>query len=81
MTSWHEEKAGRPKYLFKLKLTAIIRAALHEVPKQDWQGPAILGAWQVAEGSPQLTGWRGSRRVVFARCWQGLVPSAKSEEL
>jgi hypothetical protein len=78
--TWHEAAAGRPKYLFKLKLTAKVRAALHEVPQANWKGPAILGAWQVAEGTLQLTGWRGSRRVVFARCLQGLVPSAKSGE-
>ena len=78
--TWHEAVVGRPRYLFKLKLTAKVRAALHAVSPADWKGPAILGAWQVAEGTLQLTGWRGPRRVVFARCLQGLVPSAKSGE-
>jgi len=78
--SWHEAAAGRPCFLFKLKLTAKVRTALHEVPSARWQGPSILGAWQVAEGQLQLTGWRHPRRVVFARCLQGLVPSAKSGE-
>jgi hypothetical protein len=78
--SWHEQVANRPKYLFKLKLTSKVRQALHEVPENAWQGPAILGAWQVAEGQLQLTGWRQPRRVVFTRQLQGLVPSAKSGE-
>ena len=37
-----------------------------------------MGAWQVPEGTLQLTGWRGPQRVVFARCLQCLVPIAKS---
>ena len=75
--SWHEQDAARPKFLFKLKQTAKVRAALHTVPEADWQGPAILGAWQVAEGRLQLTGWKQPRRVVFARQLQGDVPSEK----
>ena len=78
--TWHEEVAGRARFLFKLKLTAKVRAALHEVPAADWQGPTTAGAWQVAEGKLQLTGWRNSRRVVFARCLQGVVPAEKSGE-
>ena len=78
--SWHEQAVNRPKYLFKLKLTSKVRQALHEVPESAWQGPAILGAWQVAEGHVQLTGWKQPRRVVFTRQLQGLVPSAKSGE-
>jgi hypothetical protein len=78
--SWHEEKAGRPKYLFKLKLTSKVRAALHGVPVTEWKGPAVMGAWQVAEGTLQLTGWRAPRRVVFARCLQGTVPAATRAE-
>lgn len=78
--TWHEAVAGRPRFLFKLKLTSKVRAALHEVPTADWQGPATVGAWQVAEGTLQLTGWRNRRRVVFARCLQGVVPSEKSGE-
>ena len=78
--TWHETVAGRPCFLFKLKLTSKVRAALHQVPAADWQGPTTVGAWQVAEGKLQLTGWRHSRRVVFARCLQGVVPSEKSGE-
>ena len=39
-----------------------------------------MGAWQVAEGKLQLTGWHSSRRVIFTRCFQGVVPSEKSGE-
>lgn len=77
---WHEEASDRPYFLFKLKLTAKVRTALHEVPESDWQGPATMDAWQVAEGQLQLTGWKQARRVVFARQLQGLVPSARSGE-
>lgn len=78
--SWHEEKGGRPRYLFKLKLTSRVRAALHAVPVADWKGPAMMGAWQVADATLQLTGWKTPRRVVFARCLQGTVPAATSAE-
>ena len=78
--AWHEERPGRPKFLFKLKLTRGVRAALHEVAPDQWQGPASVGAWQVAEGQIQLLGWKHSRRVVFARQLQGVVPSNKSGE-
>lgn len=78
--AWHEEVAPRPRFLFKLKLTSKVRAALHEVSEDAWQGPAVLGAWQVAEGQLQLTGWKRARRVVFSRKLQGMVPSDKSGE-
>jgi hypothetical protein len=78
--AWHEQNASRPHFLFKLKLTARVRAALHQVPQEAWQGPAVLGAWQVAEGRLALTGWQQERRVVFSRQLQGLVPSEKSGE-
>ena len=78
--SWHEEQSGRPKYLFKLKLTSKVRTALHEVPEANWQGPAKVGAWQVTEATLQLTGWRAACRVVFARCLQGTVPASNHGE-
>ena len=78
--AWHEAQAGRPKFLFKLKLTRGVRAALHAVAPDQWQGPASVGAWQVAEGQVKLLGWKHPRRVVFARQLQGLVPSDKSGE-
>lgn len=78
--AWHEEQPDRPHYLFKLKLSSRVRAALHEIKDEAWQGPAVTGAWQLAEGQVQLTGWKRSRRVVFARQLQGCVPSAKNGE-
>jgi hypothetical protein len=79
--SWHEQGASRPMFLFKLKLTSGVRAALHRIPAEAWQGPNVLGAWQVAEGRLALHGWKQERRVVFSRQLQGLVPSEKSGEL
>ncbi len=77
---WHEAAPGRPKFLFKLKLTTLVRSALHRIKESDWQGPAILGACQMAEGRIQLTGWKTARRVVFARTLQGVVPAAGRAE-
>jgi len=37
---WHEEGTERPKYLFKLKLTNLVRAALCRVREDAWQGAA-----------------------------------------
>ena len=78
--TWHEEQPDRPRYLFKLKLSSRVRAALHAVKDEAWQGPAAMGAWQLAEGQVQLTGWKQPRRVVFARQLQGCVPSEKNGE-
>lgn len=79
--AWHEKVAPRQRFRFKIKLTAKVRCAPHEVPEDDWQGPAaVQGAWQVAEGRLQLVVWRQARRVVFARQLQGLVPSGKRRE-
>lgn len=78
--AWHEQAEGRPRFLFKLKLTAGVRAALHALPEAEWQGPSAQGAWQVAEGRLRLCGWKQERRVVFARQLQGALPSGKSGE-
>ena len=78
--AWHEDRTDRPRFLFKLKLTRGVRTALQQVPSEQWQGPATLGAWQVAEGQIQLIGWKRPRRVIFARQLQGSVPAAKSGE-
>lgn len=42
--AWHEAAPDRPNYLFKLKLSSRVRAALHEVKDANWKGPGILGA-------------------------------------
>jgi hypothetical protein len=78
--AWHEDRGDRPKFLFKLKLTSLVRQALHQMPEKDWEGPTTLGACQMAEGRIQLTGWKTSRRVIFARTLQGIVPDAHNAE-
>lgn len=78
--SWHEQQDDRPKFLFKLKLTANVRRALGAVAETAWQGPSEMGAWQVAEGQIQLDGWTCSRRVVFARALQGVFAGLQSAE-
>lgn len=72
--AWHEAASARPKYLFKLKLTANVRRALHALPETAWQGPGAAGVWQVAEARLGLHGWTQQRRVVFARKLQGQTP-------
>ena len=78
--AWHEAVPGRPKFLFKLKLTSLVRAALHQIKESDWQGPDTLRACQMAEGRIQLTGWKATRRVVFTRTLQGVIPAASHAE-
>jgi hypothetical protein len=78
--SWHEAAPGRPKFLFKLNLTNLVRSALHRIKESDRQGLTILGACQMIEGRIQLTGWKTSRRVIFARTLQGVVPAADRTE-
>jgi hypothetical protein len=75
---WHEVAADRPEYLFKLKLSPGVRRAALAVPEADWQGPATLGAWQVAEVQLRLFGWSQARRVVLARRRQGAVSAAQA---
>ena len=71
----HEQTAGSPHFLFKLKLTRNVRRALALVRDDAWQGPAEAGVWQVAEARVQLPGWSRERRVVFARKLQGQTPA------
>lgn len=71
--AWHEAQAGRPHYLFRLKLTANVKRALAAVPQQDWQGPARLGVLQVAQVSLRLPDWSATRRVVVGRRFLGEV--------
>ena len=78
--SWHEEAAERPKYLFKLKLTSRVRAALGQVREESWQGCATLQTCQVAEGLIQLTGWKTPRRVIFARKLLGVIRGPENAE-
>ena len=60
-SQWHEAAPARSKFLFKLKLARLVRTVLHQLNDSDWQGPALLGACQIAEARIQLTGWKVSR--------------------
>jgi hypothetical protein len=71
--AWHEAQAGRPHYLFRLKLTANVKRAIAAVPEEAWQGPARLGVLQVAEIRLKLPDWSRARRVVVGRRCLGLV--------
>ena len=73
---WHEAEPARPKFLSKLKLTNLVRSALHHAKEGSLNGAASLGARQIAETRIQSTGWKTSQRVIFARTLQGVVPAA-----
>jgi hypothetical protein len=78
--SWHEEAPDRPRYLFKLKLTNLVRSALCRVREDDWQGSGSYESCQMAEGLIQLTGWKSPRRVIFARTLLGVIRAASNAE-
>ena len=79
--SWHESEAGRPHYLFKLKLTSHVRRVLTGIPEEAWQGEYAHGVLQVAEARVQLSSWSRPRRVVFGRRLQGVAPAAEAGTL
>ena len=64
---WHEAKADRPHYLFKLRKTKKVQEAIRSVSDEQWQGPASINALQLAECQLQLSGWNKKRRVVLGR--------------
>ncbi len=66
--------------MFKLKLTAGVRAALHALPEGDRRGRRRKGPGSWPEGRLRLSGWKQERREVFARQLQGILPSGKSGE-
>jgi hypothetical protein len=76
LCAWHEAAAGRPHYLFRLKLTANVKRAIAAVPETDWQEPARLGVLQVAEVNLRLPDWSATRRVVVGRRCLGEVSKA-----
>jgi hypothetical protein len=78
--AWHEQGADRPKYLFKLKLTNLVRSALCRVREDAWQGCAASESCQMAEGMIQLTGWERPRRVIFTRTLLGVIRAASNSE-
>ena len=71
--AWHERGGQRPRYLFKLKLTANVRRAIAAVAEEKWQGPSQRGVLQVAEAELQLPGWSCARRIVIGRRLLGAV--------
>lgn len=71
--AWHKAPAGRPHYLFRLKLTANVKGAIAAVPERDGQGPARLGVLPVAEMRLRLPDWSAARRVVVGRRSRGEV--------
>jgi hypothetical protein len=64
--AWHE-KAGRPEYLFKLRLTKNLKRAMARLDEKDWEGCSSKGLLQTAELTVQLNGWSQPRRVVVGR--------------
>jgi hypothetical protein len=45
--AWHEmPKVERPRYLFKLKMTANVRRAIAKVPWPEWDGRPLIGLEQ-----------------------------------
>jgi hypothetical protein len=78
--AWHEQVAGRPKYLFKLKLTSNVKKAIAAVPADAWVGPDNLGTWQFAETHLKLQGWSAQRRVILSRKLQGMISTETSGE-
>ncbi len=66
--AWHEQgQAARPRYLFKLKLTANVTRAIAGVPEDAWQGKSGDGLVQLAEIKLRLNGWSRERRVIVER--------------
>jgi len=76
--AWHEERPGRPHYLFKLRMTRKLREAMAAVPEEAWQGKAEHGVLQMAEAKVKLSGWSRERRVIFGRRLQGVVPAKEA---
>jgi len=65
--SWHESKAQRPHYLFKLRKTSRVMEAISSVNEFDWEGESGFGIAQVTERNLKLHGWTRERRVVLCR--------------
>ena len=74
--AWHEVSGvPRPKYLFKLKLTANVRRALARIPWPEWTGQPTPGLEQTAETRVQLDGWSCERRILVTRTLTPANPS------
>jgi Transposase DDE domain group 1 len=78
--AWHEQAGEkRPKYLFKLRLTANVRRAIAKVPWPLWEGAPTLGCQQIAETTVKLHGWSRERRVVIVRTLKPVNPTPQDE--
>ena len=78
--AWHEtEGEKRPKYLFKLKLTANVRRAIARVPWPLWEGAPTVGCQQIAETTVRLQGWSRERRIVIVRTLKPMNPTPQDE--
>ena len=56
--AWHEMAGAlRPRYLFKLKLTANVRRAIAKAPWPEWDGRPCIGIEQYAGTRVKLEGW------------------------
>ncbi len=74
--TWHETPGvERPRYLFKLKLTANVRRAIARVPWPEWEGRPRIGMEQYAETRVQLEGWSCERRIIVTRTLKPANPS------
>jgi hypothetical protein len=74
--AWHEMPGvARPRYLFKLKLTANVRRAIANVPWPEWDGQPSIGMEQYAEIRVKLDGWSCERRVIVTRILKPANPT------
>jgi hypothetical protein len=74
--AWHEMPGvARPRYLFKLKLTANVRRAIAKVPWPEWDGQPSIGMEQYAEIRVKLDGWSCERRVIVTRILKPANPT------
>lgn len=74
--AWHETPGvERPRYLFKLKLTANVRRAIAQVPWPEWDGRPSIGIEQYAETRVKLEGWSRERRIIVTRTLKPASPS------
>ena len=74
--AWHEQPGClRPRYLFKLKLTANVLRAISKIAWPEWSGQPSIGLEQYAETRVQLEGWDRDRRVIVTRTLKPTNPT------
>jgi len=69
---------ARPRYLFKLKLTANERRAIAKVPWPEWDGQPSIGMEQYAVIRVKLDGWSCERRVIVTRILKPANPTPQA---